>query len=52
VSGEGSQSAGQPGQPSGAQPPGGQLGRLRTFHPGWYGAVMGTAIVGIVSSWR
>jgi C4-dicarboxylate transporter/malic acid transport protein len=49
VSGEGSQSAGQPGQPSGAQPPGGQLGRLRTFHPGWYGAVMGTAIVGIVS---
>ena len=23
--------------------------RLRGFHPGWYGAVMGTAIVGIVS---
>ena len=25
------------------------LGRLRGFHPGWYGAVMGTAIVGIVA---
>ena len=42
--------AGQPsaanpeGQPSSAPP-----GRLRTFHPGWYAAVMGTAIVGIVA---
>lgn len=26
-----------------------QPGRLRGFHPGWYGAVMGTAIVGIIS---
>ncbi len=25
------------------------LGRLHGFHPGWYGAVMGTAIVGIVA---
>ncbi len=25
------------------------LGRLRGFHPGWFGAVMGTAIVGIVA---
>jgi C4-dicarboxylate transporter/malic acid transport protein len=32
------------GRPTGAQP-----GRLRGFHPGWYGAVMGTAIVGIVA---
>jgi C4-dicarboxylate transporter/malic acid transport protein len=24
------------------------VGRLRGFHPGWFGAVMGTAIVGIV----
>jgi len=31
------------------QPAGPQPGRLRTFHPGWYGAVMGTAIVGIVA---
>lgn len=31
-------------QPGGAQP-----GRLRGFHPGWYGAVMGTAIVGIIA---
>ena len=23
-------------------------GRLRGFHPGWYGAIMGTAIVGII----
>ena len=30
-------------QPAGAQP-----GRLQGFHPGWYGAVMGTAIVGII----
>jgi len=33
------------GEPA-ATPP---LGRLRGFHPGWYGAVMGTAIVGIVA---
>jgi len=26
-----------------------QPGRLRGFHPGWYGAVMGTAIVGILA---
>ncbi len=26
-----------------------QLARLRGFHPGWYGAVMGTAIVGIIA---
>ena len=26
------------------------LARLRGFHPGWYGAVMGTAIVGIVAA--
>lgn len=25
------------------------LSRLRGFHPGWYGAVMGTAIVGIIA---
>ena len=25
------------------------LARLRGYHPGWYGAVMGTAIVGIVA---
>ena len=25
------------------------LGRLRGFHPGWFGAVMGTAVVGIVA---
>ena len=25
------------------------LARLRGFHPGWYGAVMGTAIVGIIA---
>ena len=25
------------------------LGRLHGFHPGWYGAVMGTAVVGIVA---
>ncbi|HEY5433947.1 MAG TPA: hypothetical protein VIK13_01825, partial [Candidatus Limnocylindrales bacterium] len=37
------------GQPSAAQPADTQPGRLRGFHPGWYGAVMGTAIVGIVS---
>jgi C4-dicarboxylate transporter/malic acid transport protein len=32
----------------GDQPPPAQPTRLRGFHPGWYGAVMGTAIVGIV----
>ena len=38
------------GQPAAvAQPVGPQPGRLSTFHPGWYGAVMGTAIVGIVA---
>lgn len=26
------------------------LGRLRGFHPGWFGAVMGTAIVGVAAS--
>ena len=31
------------------QPAGPQPGRLRNFHPGWYGAVMGTAIVGIIA---
>ncbi len=25
------------------------LGRLRGFHPGWFGAVMGTAVIGIVA---
>ena len=25
------------------------LARIRGFHPGWFGAVMGTAIVGIVA---
>jgi C4-dicarboxylate transporter/malic acid transport protein len=25
------------------------LGRLRGFHPGWFGAVMGTAVVGIIA---
>lgn len=34
-----------PAQVQPAVPP---LGRLRGFHPGWFGAVMGTAIVGIV----
>jgi tellurite resistance protein TehA-like permease len=33
----------------GDQPPPGPPTRLRGFHPGWYGAVMGTAIVGIVA---
>ena len=32
----------------GDQPPPAQATLLRVFHPGWYGAVMGTAIVGIV----
>jgi C4-dicarboxylate transporter/malic acid transport protein len=26
------------------------LGRLRGFHPGWFGAVMGTAIIGVAAS--
>ncbi len=25
------------------------LGRLRGFHPGWFGAVMGTAVIGIIA---
>ena len=25
------------------------LGRLHGFHPGWYGAVMGTAVIGIIA---
>src|SRR5512135_3623119 len=33
------------GRPPGVPP----LGRLHGFHPGWYGAVMGTAIVGIIA---
>jgi len=33
------------GEPAATLP----LGRLRGFHPGWYGAVMGTAIVGIIA---
>jgi len=37
------------GQPAGPRSAGAQPGRLRNFHPGWYGAVMGTAIVGIVA---
>ncbi len=35
-----------PGGPSATAP----LARLRGFHPGWYGAVMGTAIVGVAAS--
>ena len=35
-------------QPSGLQPGRLQPGRLEGFHPGWYGVVMGTAIVGII----
>ena len=39
---------GAPGQgPSTSQLP---LERLRGFHPGWFGAVMGTAIVGVAAS--
>jgi C4-dicarboxylate transporter/malic acid transport protein len=26
-----------------------QLGRLHGFHPGWFGAVMGTAVIGIIA---
>jgi len=33
---------------AGDQPAAAQPGRLKGFHPGWYGAVMGTAIVGII----
>ncbi len=25
------------------------LGRLHGFHPGWFGAVMGTAVIGVVA---
>jgi C4-dicarboxylate transporter/malic acid transport protein len=35
-----------PDRPSKSAP----LARLRGFHPGWYGAVMGTAIVGVAAS--
>ncbi len=35
-----------PSSTPGAMP---TLGRLRGFHPGWFGAVMGTAVVGIVA---
>jgi len=35
-------------QPPAAQPSAAQPGPLQGFHPGWYGAVMGTAIVGII----
>jgi C4-dicarboxylate transporter/malic acid transport protein len=35
-----------PAQPQTAVPP---LGRLHGFHPGWFGAVMGTAVVGVVA---
>ncbi len=35
-----------PAQAQTAIPP---LGRLHGFHPGWFGAVMGTAMVGIVA---
>jgi len=35
-----------PAQVQAAIPP---LGRLHGFHPGWFGAVMGTAVVGIVA---
>lgn len=26
------------------------LARLRGFHPGWFGAVMGTAVIGVAAS--
>lgn len=35
-----------PAQAQAAIPP---LGRLHGFHPGWFGAVMGTAVVGVVA---
>jgi len=35
-----------PGGPSGTA----SLARLRGFHPGWYGAVMGTAVIGVAAS--
>jgi C4-dicarboxylate transporter/malic acid transport protein len=44
-----------PGQPGHAAAPAGTgpatvpLERLRGFHPGWFGAVMGTAIVGVAA---
>ena len=34
--------------PDPVQSSGPLIGRLRGFHPGWFGAVMGTAIVGII----
>jgi C4-dicarboxylate transporter/malic acid transport protein len=41
---------GSPAVPGTVPPPAvPTLGRLHGFHPGWYGAVMGTAIVGIVA---
>ncbi len=45
--------AGAPGTaatPPGRAATGAPLARLRGFHPGWYGAVMGTAIVGVAAS--
>ena len=33
---------------AGVETTGPQPGRLQGFHPGWYGTVMGTAIVGII----
>ncbi len=33
-----------------APPAGGPLTGLRGFHPGWFGAVMGTAIIGVAAS--
>ena len=44
TSGRGADAAASAG-PEGEAP----LGRLRGFHPGWFGAVMGTAIVGMVA---
>ncbi len=41
-----------PAPPADAQPGGGRAraGGLRGFHPGWYGAVMGTAIIAIAAA--
>jgi C4-dicarboxylate transporter/malic acid transport protein len=38
-----------PGQEPAAGPADAPLARLRGFHPGWFGAVMGTAIVGVAA---
>lgn len=41
-----------PARPAGeavAPAPAAAVGRVEGFHPGWYGAVMGTAVVGIVA---